>query len=84
VEKRIKEFIEMEQLVFTQDKVFQQKLDDSEIPQRTGMDSSDENLYDDDDKIFSSKGCALLDSRNLVPDKLVLYYKVGCNSYYEM
>ncbi|KAK9962660.1 hypothetical protein ABG768_008014 [Culter alburnus] len=76
VEKRIKEFIHMEQLVFTQDKVLQQKLNDSDIPQKTGMDSSDENLYDDDDTIFSSKGCALLDSRNLVPDKLVLYYEI--------
>jgi len=84
VEKRIKEFIEMEQLVFTQDKVFQQKLDDSEIPQRTEMESSGENLYDDNGTIFSSKGCALLDSRNLVPDKLVLYYEVGWISYYEM
>ncbi|XP_056118546.1 interferon-induced GTP-binding protein Mx [Rhinichthys klamathensis goyatoka] len=76
VEKRIKEFIDMEQLVFTQDKVFQKKLDDSDIPQKTEMDSSDESLYDDDDTIYSSKGCALLDSRNLVPDKLVLYYEI--------
>lgn len=84
VEKRIKEFIDMEQLVFTQDKVLQQKLNFSDIPQKTGMDSCDENLYDDDDTIFNSKGCALLDTRKLVPDKLVLYYEVGCNSYHEM
>ncbi|KAK7172214.1 hypothetical protein R3I93_004504 [Phoxinus phoxinus] len=76
VEKRIKEFIDMEKLVFTQDKVLQQKLDDSDITQKNGMDSSDENFYDDDDTIFNSKGCALLDSRNLVPDKLVLYYEI--------
>ncbi|XP_077065158.1 interferon-induced GTP-binding protein Mx-like [Siphateles boraxobius] len=76
VEKRIKEFIDMEKLVFTQDKVFQQKLDASDIPQKTGMDSNDEKLCDEDDKIFSSKGCALLDTRNLVPDKLVLYYEI--------
>ncbi|XDV31671.1 hypothetical protein PO909_002634, partial [Leuciscus waleckii] len=66
VEKRIKEFIDMEKLVFTQDKVLQKKLDDSDIPKEARMDSSDENFYDDDD-IFNSKGCALLDSRNLVP-----------------
>lgn len=84
VEKRIKEFIDMEQLVFTQDKVLQQKLDDSDIPQKTEMNSSDENCYDDDDTIFNSKGCALLDSRNLVPDKLALYHEVGRNSYYAM
>ncbi|ROI16086.1 Interferon-induced GTP-binding protein Mx, partial [Anabarilius grahami] len=75
VEKRIKQFINMEQLVFTQDKVLQQKLDVSDIPQETGMDSSDGNFYDDDDA-FNSKGCALLDTRNLVPDKLVLYYEI--------
>ncbi|XP_048017805.1 interferon-induced GTP-binding protein Mx-like [Megalobrama amblycephala] len=75
VEKRIKQFIDMEQLVFTQDKVLQQKLDVSDIPQKTGMDSSDGSFYDDDDA-FNSKGCGLLDTRNLVPDKLVLYYEI--------
>ncbi|KAL0173675.1 hypothetical protein M9458_029643, partial [Cirrhinus mrigala] len=74
VEKRIREFIDMEQLVFTQDKVLQQKLHYSDIPQKTGMDPSDEKLYDDD-TIFNSKGCALLDARYLIPDKLVLYYE---------
>uniref|UniRef100_A0A673FTA9 Interferon-induced GTP-binding protein Mx1-like n=1 Tax=Sinocyclocheilus rhinocerous TaxID=307959 RepID=A0A673FTA9_9TELE len=75
VEKRIKEFIDMEQLVFTQDKVLQRKLDNSDIPQKAMMDP-DTNVYDDENKIFNSKGCALLDTRNLVPDKLVLYYEV--------
>uniref|UniRef100_A0A672LHQ0 Interferon-induced GTP-binding protein Mx1-like n=1 Tax=Sinocyclocheilus grahami TaxID=75366 RepID=A0A672LHQ0_SINGR len=59
-EKRIKEFINMEKLVFTQDKVLQQKLNDSDIPQKTGIETS----------------CALLDTRNLVPEKLVLYYEI--------
>ncbi len=75
-EKRIKEFINMEKLVFTQDKVLQQKLNDSDIPQKTGIETSDKDHYDDD-TIFNSKGCALLDTRNIVPDKLVLYYEVG-------
>ncbi|RXN06205.1 interferon-induced GTP-binding Mx3-like protein [Labeo rohita] len=80
VEKRIKEFIDMEQLVFTQDKVLQKKLVNSDIPERAQMDSGDENpnandCYDED-KIYNSKGCALLDSRNFVPDKLVLYYEI--------
>uniref|UniRef100_A0A672LHN8 Interferon-induced GTP-binding protein Mx1-like n=1 Tax=Sinocyclocheilus grahami TaxID=75366 RepID=A0A672LHN8_SINGR len=75
-EKRIKEFINMEKLVFTQDKVLQQKLNDSDIPQKTGIETSDKNHYDDDDTIFNSKGCALLDTRNLVPEKLVLYYEI--------
>ncbi|KTF79323.1 hypothetical protein cypCar_00038702 [Cyprinus carpio] len=75
VEKRIKEFIDMEQLVFTQDKVLQRKLDNSDVPQKAMMDT-DTNVYDDENKIFNSKGCALLDTRNLVPDKLVLYYEV--------
>ncbi|XP_016394250.1 interferon-induced GTP-binding protein Mx-like [Sinocyclocheilus rhinocerous] len=75
VEKRIKEFIDMEQLVFTQDKVLQQKLNASDVPQKTGMDSCHENLYDDNDTILNSKGCALLDTRYLVPDKLVLYHE---------
>uniref|UniRef100_A0A671L3Q7 Interferon-induced GTP-binding protein Mx3-like n=1 Tax=Sinocyclocheilus anshuiensis TaxID=1608454 RepID=A0A671L3Q7_9TELE len=73
-EKRIKEFINMEKLVFTQDKVLQQKLNDSDIPQKTGIETSDKN-HCDDDTIFNSKGCALLDTRNLVPEKLVLYYE---------
>ncbi|XP_016110566.1 interferon-induced GTP-binding protein Mx-like [Sinocyclocheilus grahami] len=75
VEKRIKEFIDMEQLVFTQDKVLQRKLDNSDIPQKAVMDP-DTNVHDDESKIFNSKGCALLDTRHLVPDKLVLYYEV--------
>ncbi|XP_048017704.1 interferon-induced GTP-binding protein Mx-like [Megalobrama amblycephala] len=74
VEKRIKEFINMEQLVFTQDKVLQNKLDDSDISQTTGIERY-ENLRDDD-MILNSKGCALLDARNLVPDKLALYYEI--------
>ncbi|XP_067306846.1 interferon-induced GTP-binding protein Mx, partial [Pseudorasbora parva] len=76
VEKRIKEFIDMEQLVFTQDKVLQKKLNvNFDIPQKARMNSSDKNL-NDDDLILNSKGCALLDTRNLVPDKLVLYYEI--------
>lgn len=74
-EKRIKEFINMEKLVFTQDKVLQQKLNDSDIPQKTGIETSDKDHYDDD-TIFNSNGCALLDTRNIVPDKLVLYYEI--------
>ncbi|XP_051719794.1 interferon-induced GTP-binding protein Mx-like isoform X1 [Ctenopharyngodon idella] len=74
-EKRIKEFIKMEQLFFTQDKVFQQKLNNSDIPQKSGIETSDKTHYDDD-TVFNSKGCALLDTRNLVPDKLVLYYEI--------
>ncbi|KAA0702286.1 Mx Interferon-inducible [Triplophysa tibetana] len=77
VEKRIKEFIYMEQLVFTQDKVLQQKLNDSDVPKEVGLDTSDGNLYEySEDKIFNSKGSALLDARNLTPDKLVLYYTI--------
>ncbi|XP_026117659.1 interferon-induced GTP-binding protein Mx1-like [Carassius auratus] len=76
VEKRIKEFIYMEQVVFTQDKILQQKLDASDVPQKTGMDTCHENLYDDDDTILNSKGCALLDTRYLIPDKLVLYHEI--------
>ncbi|KAI7800934.1 putative interferon-induced GTP-binding protein Mx1, partial [Triplophysa rosa] len=79
VEKRIKEFIYMEQLVFTQDKVLQQKLNESVIPKAAGLDTSDDTHYengDDDDNIFNSEGCALLDTRNLTPDKLFLYYKI--------
>ncbi|RXN06208.1 interferon-induced GTP-binding Mx-like protein [Labeo rohita] len=76
VEERIKEFIDIEQLVFTQDKILQEKLNVSDIPQKTGMDSCGENLYGDDDTIFNSKGCALLDTRYLVPDKLILYHEI--------
>ncbi|KAA0702287.1 Mx Interferon-inducible [Triplophysa tibetana] len=79
VEKRIKEFIHMEQLVFTQDKVLQQKLNDSDIPKKAGLDTSDVSHYEnggDDYNIFNSKGCALLDTRNLTPDKLALYYEI--------
>lgn len=80
VEKRIKEFIYMEQLVFTQDKVLQQKLNDSDVPKEVGLDTSDGTLYEGgEEKIFNSKGCALLDTRNLTPDKLVLYYTVSWN-----
>ncbi|KAL1260063.1 hypothetical protein QQF64_007890 [Cirrhinus molitorella] len=75
VEKRIREFTDMEQLVFTQDKVLQQKLTYSDVPQKTGMDPSDKEFYDDD-TVFNSKGCALLDTRYLIPDKLVLYYEI--------
>ncbi|XP_065137921.1 interferon-induced GTP-binding protein Mx3 [Paramisgurnus dabryanus] len=77
VEKRIKEFIQMEKLVFTQDKVLQEKLNVSDIPQRVGININGEGLYDDNgDKIFNSKTCALVDTRTLTPDKLVLYYKI--------
>uniref|UniRef100_A0A8B9JVK8 Interferon-induced GTP-binding protein Mx3-like n=1 Tax=Astyanax mexicanus TaxID=7994 RepID=A0A8B9JVK8_ASTMX len=60
VETRIKEFIRMEQLVFTQDSILQQKL-----------------TFYDDDGIFSSSGCAALDSRKLIPEKTVLYYEIA-------
>nr|XP_055051632.1 interferon-induced GTP-binding protein MxB isoform X3 [Misgurnus anguillicaudatus] len=77
VEKRIKEFIQMEQLVFTQDKVLQEKLNVSDVPRKVGIDTNGEGLYDDNcDKIFNSKSCASVDTRPLTPDKLVLYYKV--------
>uniref|UniRef100_A0A8C2BRX7 Myxovirus (influenza virus) resistance F n=1 Tax=Cyprinus carpio TaxID=7962 RepID=A0A8C2BRX7_CYPCA len=39
VEKRIKEFIAMEHLVFTQDKVLQKKLEESDIHQMTGLET---------------------------------------------
>ncbi|TRY85138.1 hypothetical protein DNTS_006337, partial [Danionella cerebrum] len=74
-EKRIKEFINMEQLVFTQDKVLQKKLDESELLEKTGLASSDTSNFDED-MTFNSKGCSLLDTRNMVPDKLVLYYEI--------
>ncbi|XP_050985743.1 interferon-induced GTP-binding protein Mx [Labeo rohita] len=74
VEKRIEEFIHMEQLVFTQDKVLQKKLDESDIHQMTGLERY-ENLREDD-MVLNSKGCALLDTRNLVPEKLALYYEI--------
>ncbi|KAL0173676.1 hypothetical protein M9458_029644, partial [Cirrhinus mrigala] len=73
VEKRIKEFIDMEQLVFTQDKVLQKKLDESDIHQMTGLERYEK--LREDDMVLSSKGCALLDTRNLVPEKLALYYE---------
>lgn len=74
-EKRIKEFINMEQLVFTQDKVLQKKLDDSDIPPKMGLNTSDRNQYDED-MVFNSKGCAMLDTRDLVTEKMVLYYEI--------
>ncbi|KAG1927673.1 interferon-induced GTP-binding protein Mx-like [Pimephales promelas] len=74
-EKRIKEFIQMEQLVFTQDRVLQQKLNNSDILQKSGIETSDKSYFEDD-TVFNSKGCAQLDTRNLVPDKLVLYYEI--------
>jgi len=66
----------MEQLVFTQDRVLQQKLNNSDILQKSGIETSDKSYFEDD-TVFNSKGCAQLDTRNLVPDKLVLYYEVG-------
>ncbi|XP_050958922.1 interferon-induced GTP-binding protein Mx-like [Labeo rohita] len=74
VEKRIKEFINMEQLVFTQDKVLQKKLDESDIHQMTGLERNGE--LREDDMVLTSKGCALLDTRNLVSEKLALYYEI--------
>ncbi|XP_052472161.1 interferon-induced GTP-binding protein Mx [Carassius gibelio] len=74
VEKRIEEFIAMEHLVFTQDKVLQKKLDESEIHQKTGLERY-ENLHEED-MVLNSKGCGLLDTRNLVPEKLALYYEI--------
>uniref|UniRef100_A0A8C2BMW5 Myxovirus (influenza virus) resistance F n=1 Tax=Cyprinus carpio TaxID=7962 RepID=A0A8C2BMW5_CYPCA len=70
----IKEFIAMEHLVFTQDKVLQKKLEESDIHQMTGLERY-ENLHEDD-MVLNSKGCALLDTRNLVPEKLALYYEI--------
>ncbi|XP_043114102.1 interferon-induced GTP-binding protein Mx1-like [Puntigrus tetrazona] len=74
VEKRIKEFIEMEHLIFTQDTVLQKKLDESDIHQMTGLEHHEK--LRGDDTVLNSKGCAELDSRNLVPEKLVLYYDI--------
>ncbi|XP_072513003.1 interferon-induced GTP-binding protein Mx3-like, partial [Salminus brasiliensis] len=68
VETRIKEFIRMEQLVFTQDSILQQKL-------RSKL-SLKEDLSDDDDDCISSSGCAALDTRSLIPEKIVLYYEI--------
>uniref|UniRef100_A0A673FR81 Interferon-induced GTP-binding protein Mx1-like n=1 Tax=Sinocyclocheilus rhinocerous TaxID=307959 RepID=A0A673FR81_9TELE len=73
VEKRIKEFIDMEQLVFTQDKVLQRKLDNSDIPQKAMMDP-DTNVYDDENKIFNSKGCVVYQRlTDYVPMLIILF-----------
>uniref|UniRef100_W5L8S6 Myxovirus (influenza virus) resistance F n=1 Tax=Astyanax mexicanus TaxID=7994 RepID=W5L8S6_ASTMX len=74
VETRIKEFIRMEQLVFTQDSILQQKLSNSKLSSQEDL--NDEAFYDDDG-IFSSSGCAALDSRKLIPEKTVLYYEIA-------
>uniref|UniRef100_A0A8B9JVB6 Interferon-induced GTP-binding protein Mx3-like n=1 Tax=Astyanax mexicanus TaxID=7994 RepID=A0A8B9JVB6_ASTMX len=70
----IKEFIRMEQLVFTQDSILQQKLSNSKLSSQEDL--NDEAFYDDDG-IFSSSGCAALDSRKLIPEKTVLYYEIA-------
>lgn len=76
METRIKEFIDMEQLVFTQDSIIQHKL--SKLSSQTDL--SDEAFYDDDG-IYSSSACAALDARTFVPEKFVLYYEVGFTSH---
>uniref|UniRef100_A0AAR2KHU7 Uncharacterized protein n=1 Tax=Pygocentrus nattereri TaxID=42514 RepID=A0AAR2KHU7_PYGNA len=73
VETRIKEFIRMEQLVFTQDSIFQHKLSNSKLSVQEDL--RDEAFYDDDG-IYSSSGCAALDTRKLIPEKIVLYYEI--------
>ncbi|XP_066516313.1 interferon-induced GTP-binding protein Mx3-like [Hoplias malabaricus] len=73
VEQRIKEFIKMEQLVFTQDSILQQKLSSSKLS--TQEDFSDEAFYNEDG-IYSSSGCAALDTRKLIPEKFCLYYEI--------
>uniref|UniRef100_A0AAR2KVN5 Dynamin-type G domain-containing protein n=1 Tax=Pygocentrus nattereri TaxID=42514 RepID=A0AAR2KVN5_PYGNA len=74
-------FIRMEQLVFTQDSIFQHKLSNSKLSVQEDL--RDEAFYDDDG-IYSSSGCAALDTRKLIPEKIVLYYEVGLMSYIEL
>uniref|UniRef100_A0AAR2L603 Uncharacterized protein n=1 Tax=Pygocentrus nattereri TaxID=42514 RepID=A0AAR2L603_PYGNA len=66
-------FIRMEQLVFTQDSIFQHKLSNSKLSVQEDL--RDEAFYDDDG-IYSSSGCAALDTRKLIPEKIVLYYEI--------
>ncbi|XP_076838798.1 interferon-induced GTP-binding protein Mx3-like [Brachyhypopomus gauderio] len=71
VETRIKEFIQMEQLIFTQDSILQQKLSNSKISEMVQEDMTNEAVHDDAASWFMT-----LDSRKLIPEKLILYYEI--------
>ncbi|XP_077066929.1 interferon-induced GTP-binding protein Mx [Siphateles boraxobius] len=74
VDKRIHEYINMEKLVYTQDPIFTQKIVDFKFVE---MRQQYESIsLDTGENATSPNNCAVFDTRNLTPDKLIIYYEI--------
>lgn len=76
VEKRIKEYINMERLVYTQDSIFVKGLKDHKDQLKEAFE--EEHFYDPEEieDITATFNCTAFDSRKLTTDKLGVYYEV--------
>ncbi|XP_051975951.1 interferon-induced GTP-binding protein Mx [Xyrauchen texanus] len=74
VDKRIHEYINMEKLVYTQDPIFTQKIVDFKFVER--RQEYESVCLDTGENATSPKNCAVFDTRNLTPDKLIIYYEI--------
>ncbi|KAK6296036.1 hypothetical protein J4Q44_G00337490, partial [Coregonus suidteri] len=78
VEKRIKEYINMERLVYTQDSIFVKGLKDHKDQFKEAFE--EEHFYDpeetEENDITAVFNCAAFDTRKLTPDKLGVYYEI--------
>uniref|UniRef100_A0A674BKX8 Myxovirus (influenza virus) resistance F n=1 Tax=Salmo trutta TaxID=8032 RepID=A0A674BKX8_SALTR len=76
VEKRIKEYINMERLVYTQDSIFIKGLKDHKDQLKEAFE--EEHFYDPEEieDITATFNCTAFDSRKLTTDKLGVYYEI--------
>ncbi|XP_068073631.2 interferon-induced GTP-binding protein Mx isoform X1 [Danio rerio] len=74
VEKRIHEYINMEKLVYTQDPIFTQKIVDFKFVEK--RQEYESVTLDTGEDATSPHNCAVFDTRNLTPDKLIIYYEI--------
>nr|XP_046171793.1 interferon-induced GTP-binding protein Mx3 [Oncorhynchus gorbuscha] len=76
VEKRIKEYINMERLVYTQDSIFIKGLKDHKAQFKEAIE--EERFYDPEEieDITATFNSTTFDSRKLTPDKLGVYYEI--------
>lgn len=64
----------MEKLVYTQDPIFTQKIVDFKFVEK--RQEYESVTLDTGDNATSPHNCAVFDTRNLTPDKLIIYYEV--------
>ncbi|XP_030634837.1 interferon-induced GTP-binding protein Mx-like [Chanos chanos] len=74
VEKRIREYINMEKLVYTQDPIFTQKMVDFQFVER--IQEYESTALDKGENAASPNNCTVFDTRKLTPEKLIIYYEI--------